>query len=466
MSPRRKTTGILTLGGAVVIAALLLTHAAPRARSARIGGNGVAGAGGLTVAARMESTYLLRGDHEAYLALTLNAPAAQAVQRPPLHVAIVLDRSHSMYEDDGTRIVNARAAAVQLIRSLQRGDRFAVIAYNHDAEVLYPDSPAEPAAVREAVAKIDALEPVGMTNIGAALQTGAAELQRTPMPGAVARIVLVSDGESNEGMLQSELPGLAASIAEQGVSITSVGIGLDFEEHTMTRIAGAGRGNYYFVEDTGQLAAMFADELGRLAQTTASEVSVAVAPAPGVTVLDAYGYPMQQREGTVIIPVADMNSGEQRKVVLRLRVDARTLGSMELGRIVTSFRAVATGEREQAALLASATVTDDPRLVRDNYDREAVRHVQRALTARAIDEANELYANGELEKAQQLLQSRQSDASGMAAQLGYQELDTEIGGSIGRAEGNFAAAPAAPGSAGGKRATKDNGADANDLYLK
>jgi Ca-activated chloride channel family protein len=414
------------------------------------------------VSARLESSHVLVGEHEAYLALTLNAPRIPDGARPPIHVAIVLDRSNSMNKDQGEKLIQARQAATQLIGTLTERDRFTVVVYNHEASILYADSAADARAKREAIQAISDLSAFGETNIADGLRLGADQLRRGPaMPGAVSRIVLLSDGEHTvpEVMLPWDIPKLAAQIAEHGISVSTVGIGLDFVEDIMTAIAVSGRGHYYFVEDASRLAAMFETELDRLAQTAATEVRVAVTPAPGVTVLDAYGYPMQQSGGAVLIPVADLKSAEQRKIVLRLRVAAAATGTMDIGRVETTFVQMATGARTRAEVTARAMVTRDAVLVTRYRDRDTVRQVEQALAARAIDEATALYQQGQAEAAQKRLEEQSIRIDGLADP----EMKQELAKPLSQAGGNFAAAPDAS-SDDGKRTQKGNRSTSNDLY--
>ena len=98
----------------------------------------------------------------------------------------------------------------------------------------------------------------------------------------IRRIVLISDGQANHGLYdRDELAQLAGETAARGVSISTVGVGLDFDEQTMLRLAEVGRGNYYFVEDTGALAAMFDRELSGLAETVAPTCGSRWRPGPG-----------------------------------------------------------------------------------------------------------------------------------------------------------------------------------------
>src|SRR5207248_10761227 len=86
-------------------------------------------------------------------------------------------------------------------------------------------------------------------------------------------------------------------------------------------IANVGHGNYYFVEDTANLPAMFARELGGLTATVATNVALRIDQSSEFEVVEAYGYPLARgADASAIIPIADLRAGETRKVGLHVRV--------------------------------------------------------------------------------------------------------------------------------------------------
>jgi len=462
MTPVRKTTGILVLAAAVACAALLLTAVRKTPPPAR-GSTGLAtNAAGLSVRAYLQSSHLLVGTHEAHVAVTIDAPKDPAQKvRPAMNVAIVIDHSGSMA---GEKLEHARQAAQRLVSLLSPRDRFAIIGYGSEVEVVFPSALATEQAKDAALAAIQRIYDDGGTNLSGGLTTGRAQILANPELESVARIVLISDGLANEGIVgREELAGLARDTASRGISITTVGVGLDFDERTMTQIAVSGRGNYYFVESSAMLAELFATELEKLGSTTATQVRVAIAPAPGVEILEAYGYPIQVEGGRVLIPIADLHSGEQRKVVLRTRVNAEKLGAMDLGAIHVTFLPTGSHEMARATIAWRAEVTDNQQLVLDGRDPEGMRYIERALNAKAIDEATVMYEQGDQAAAMQVLEKRRAAVKVIANELDDADLFREAEQVTGAASGNFAAAPARPTSTKGKRAQKANRANAYDL---
>jgi Ca-activated chloride channel family protein len=162
-------------------------------------------------------------------------------------------------------------------------------------------------------------------------------------------MVLMSDGQANEGVYdRGELAQLASDTATHGISISTVGVGLDFDEVTMQRLANVGHGSYYFVEDTANLAAMFSRELGSLSETVASQVGLVLTDGPGARIVEAYGYPMERVGSHAIIPIADLRAGETRKVVLRAQLAPAHTGPLTITELELAWQRIADGERARS----------------------------------------------------------------------------------------------------------------------
>jgi Ca-activated chloride channel family protein len=403
-----------------VIAALLMS---PRGASPL--NTPTAADDGMVVSARLVTGRILASAQEQNLAVTITAPM-QAVDesagRPPLSLAIVIDRSGSMH---GPAIENAKAAALSVLRQLDSRDAFAVVTYSSSSETVLPMQRATDTNKAAARAAIETIDDDGGTCISCGLETGATEVARSPVEGGLRRILLISDGQANEGLYdRDELAQLAANKAARGVSISTVGVGLDFDEHTMRRLAEIGRGNYYFVEDTVALSAMFSRELGNLSQTIASDVRLVATAGPGVRIEEAYGYPMSRAGGSVVVPVADLGAGETRKVVFRVTVAAAHEGSLVISQVDVGWHRVSDGAQRAAHTIAVVDVVDDPAAVAASVDPATMPIVEKALSARALEQAATAYENGQMEEATQVLDRRARAVRANAAYLGADTVES------------------------------------------
>ena len=393
------------------------------------------------MSARLVTQRILPGAQQQNLAVTITAasPSTDPPGRPPLSLAIVIDRSGSM---NGAPIENAKAAALSMLRQLDDRDAFSVVTYSSSSETVVAMERATEANKVAARAAIETIDDDGGTCISCGLETGSAELGRSPIAGGLRRILLISDGQANEGVYdRDELATLASTRAASGVSISTVGVGLDFDETTMRRLAEVGRGNYYFVEDTVALSAMFGRELGTLSQTVAADVRLVVTPLPGVRIEEAYGYPMTRAGDGVVVPVADLRAGESRKVVLRATVSAAQRGELTLAQVDVAWRRVSDGQAGALRTLAVVDVIDDPAAVAASVDPGTMQAVEKALSARALEDAAAAYDRGGAPAARQVLERRAQAVRANAAYLGRDTVEVLESASDGAIDG-FARAPA------------------------
>lgn len=437
IAARIRTSLVVGVAAGTIIAAAMMV---PRGPAFRPPDGTVSSTDDMELSARLATRRILPGAQQQNLAIAITAPGASDLSsgRPPLSLAIVIDRSGSMH---GPPIENAKAAALSMLRQLDSGDAFSVVTYSSSSQTVVAMQRATEAGKAAARAAIEAIDDDGGTCISCGLETGAAELGRSPVAGGLRRILLISDGQANEGVYdRDELAELAAREAATGASISTVGVGLDFDETTMRRLAELGRGNYYFAEDTAALSAMFERELGTLTRTVASDVQLLVIERPGIHVEDVYGYPMTRMAGGVVVPVADLRAGESRKVVLRLSVAAAHSGELVIADVALAWRRVSDGATGRARAIASADVVDDPAAVAASVDPPALQAIEQALSGRALEDAAAAYDRGGVSAAREILDRRSQAMRANAAYLGKDTVEA-LDAASGRALDGFAAAP-------------------------
>jgi Ca-activated chloride channel homolog len=395
----------------------------------------------MSLSARLITSRIQSRSHEQSLVVTITAPdqtVGLSPGRPPLALAIVIDRSGSMH---GAPIQNAKAAAQSVLRQLDDRDSFAIVTYSSGSQAVVPMQRASDANKAAAQTAIELIDDDGGTCISCGLEAGAAEIGRAPC-GGLRRLLLISDGQANEGIAdRDELARLAANAAARGMSLSAVGVGLDFDERTMRRLAEVGRGNYYFVEDTVALSQMFVRELGTLSQTTATDVRLAVTPGSGAQIEEAYGYPMSRDGVVVVVPIADLRPGETRKVVFRVALAAARGSARTIARIDVGWRRVVDGAQRTVHAIAEVDIVDDPAEIAASIDRDTVVAVEQARSARALEDAAAAYDSDGIAGVRQVLERRNQEVRASAAYLG-DEMVEELEAVSGAAIDGFATAPA------------------------
>jgi Ca-activated chloride channel family protein len=444
---RSKTASIIALAIATIVVAIWLVPRGTKRKSMGVPLAALHDPCAVVLSSRLTSTHVLVGHKDEHLAVTLRAPSCgQTLPRPPMTIAVVIDRSGSMM---GAPIEDARDAAHQLIDQLAPTDAFSIVTYSTGAELVAALARATDAAKRAAHRAIDAIDSDGGTNISAGLELAQQSINAGAAREGVRRLVLISDGQANEGTYdRAGLTRIAATTASSGISISTVGVGREFSEVTMTDLASAGRGNYYFVEDTARLAETFAAELGSAGKIVAADAELAITPAAGIEILEVYGYGAHLDGSTWFVPVADLAAGETRKIVARVRVRAEARGTLELATARLAYRPIDAHRLREVVATARAEVTGDVQLVRAGIDTGTVRLIEEAQTAKAIDEANMVYLREGYDGARAVLDTRMREVEARAADLGDGSIADKSVQAAELVKRNFAAAPSAAGPAG------------------
>lgn len=329
------------------------------------------------------------------LLLTITPPPADtSAVRPPLNLALVLDRSGSMGERN--KITFAREAAVFAVRELLPTDRVSVVAFDDKVEVVVANAPASDA--ESVVRKINAIHPRGSTALHGGWQEGARQVQAHRQTEGVNRVLLLSDGLANVGESRPDvIANEVHTFATAGVSTSTLGVGDDYNENLMEAVARSGDGNYYYVESPAQLPSIFRTELLGLSATAGVDVTLALEPRAGVTVADVLTECDKTPDGRLRLP--NLVCGVPVRVVLRLNVPALS-GEQDLLRFRLDWHAPKDDIRQSAE--TRLVLPAVPGAVWDGLaeNAEVKEHMLLHVVARQKQEAAKAVEAGDFQLAQ------------------------------------------------------------------
>jgi Ca-activated chloride channel family protein len=200
-------------------------------------------------------------------------------------------------------------------------------------------------------------------------------------------LVLVSDGNANQGITDpNALAAIAKHAHQEGITVSTLGVGLDFNEDLLTQMAQVAGGGYYYARDGESIAAAFDKELSGITKLAARNVEVGLDLGKGVTISEVYGYRTEMRRGRTVITVGDMAGGERRRVLVQLSTPAGE-GKIDISNVVLSYTAAASEDtREHQAMLTVAATSSDGELA-NGEKREVVEAFEAAFAARARETA-------------------------------------------------------------------------------
>lgn len=246
----------------------------------------------------------------------------------PLNVALVLDRSGSMAGDPFRNMIGA---AETFVNQLRDGDRVSVIAFSDGVYEAVPPLVIDPATRNAAVASIRGLRDGGGTNFSGGLLAGLYEVFTAFQYWQVNQVVLFSDGQPNIGITSSaELARIAERAAEHGVSVTTIGFGMEHDELLMQGIADASGGYYYYVDKPADFRQIFEREAGAILRSAARATEVAFTLPASVQLEDVIGYDYIVANGTVWVRMGSIPHGEERYVVFKMRPSGQGPVAMQL----------------------------------------------------------------------------------------------------------------------------------------
>jgi Ca-activated chloride channel family protein len=303
------------------------------------------------------------------------------VKRTPLNLAVVLDRSGSM---TGAKIEKARQAAMGLVDQLAPGDLFSLIAYSDFAEVLVPAQELED---KEAVkSRISRIRPGGSTALYAGVELGATQIQRHLSSRRINRVILLSDGLANVGPSSTqELRQLGHALCERGISVSTIGVGDDYNEDLMAGLAEASDANYYYVKDTERLPGIFAKELGELVTVAAREVRIEIICPKGVRPIGPIGRPEVFSGQKASVQLSQLALEQNRYLFLRCLVNEP---QPEIAAVTVRYTDELNGGTEQSlSERARVRFTEDESVAAKSERAEIVAQKELLLTAVAKDAA-------------------------------------------------------------------------------
>ena len=343
-----------------------------------------------------------QGDGYAYFDVWIQAcPAQGRTQRQPLDIALVLDTSGSM---GGQKIQKARAAADYLLRVLNANDRLSLVTYNTHVAIQFPLTAVTHANRQWMASRIHNIYASGMTNLAGGLDIGVRQLTQVSERNAVSRVILISDGLANVGITApSSLNGMAAAARRRRASVTTMGVGLQFNELLLQSMAEYGGGRYHYISRARDLVAIFRQEVQGAQAIVATSLNLQVTGCAGCRIESVPGYAIHRRAGSAIVAVRDLAGGETMKALVKVRLPHATPGNREIG-LSLSYNASRLKNRSfQQRGRVRFNVTADRAKVHRTIDSRVAGRVARVHANQLANRAMKAYQFGNTIVAGQLL---------------------------------------------------------------
>ncbi|MEP3479168.1 MAG: VWA domain-containing protein [Fuerstiella sp.] len=312
--------------------------------------------------------------------------------RANVNLAIVMDKSGSM---QGEKIKRAREAAIDAIQLLSKDDIVSIVTYDSTVNVLVPATKLTDKQM--VIDRIKQIQPKGNTALFAGVSKGAAEVRKFLDKERVNRVILLSDGLANVGPASpGELGDLGKSMIEENISVSTLGLGLGYNEDLMAQLAKTSGGNHLFIEEASELADIFRSEFDDVLSVVAQEVDVTVTIPKGIRPVRVLGNAAEVNGQQIVTRLAQIYSEQDRHVVIEVELPANeTAAKLQLAKVKVTYANMKSHESDELSGKTVIAFSDDAKTVEASLNSDVLADVvalvsseQNKLATKFLDEGN------------------------------------------------------------------------------
>ncbi|XWX05067.1 DnaJ domain-containing protein [Aggregatilineales bacterium SYSU G02658] len=369
-------------------------------------------------------------------------PAPQIGEAAPketyINLTLILDVSNSM---KGPRIERLKMAAQRIIDELSNHDVISVVVFNDRATVIVPAVAAhDKAAIKARISMINAS---GGTEIFKGLQAGIEQNRIYADSNRLNSVILLTDGHTFGD--QDQCLQLANEVASEGIVISAMGLGSDWNDQFLDELASSTGGSSAYISSADMILNFFKDHIKSLSNAFAERLQMSIAPDPDIRLDMAFRLmpsPQPYNCESHILPLSSLQANRPISVLLQFtlppnmpktfRTFVRIVVSGEiLQNVQPHFKAVSdvsleVSDRPQTAdppaiimeALSKLTLYRLQEKARDALEKgdidEATRRLQ-SLATRLLELGNNELAQATMAEVQRVQQTRALSNEGRVA---------------------------------------------------
>jgi Mg-chelatase subunit ChlD len=357
--------------------------------------------------------------------LGLTTPRAiESKDLPPLNIVLVVDESGSM---SGSKIQYLKQALHAFVERFRKTDKITIVGFEQEARVILES--VEKTKIHEITRAIDCIHAQGSTNLHAGLMCGYRMALKHFDEARTNRVIFLTDGNANVGVTESaDIARESKNCIKRGISLVTIGLGVDFNHGLLRELADSGRGVMHYVGDAQDIKKTFVDEIDSVLAPAARKVKLTISFAGDSAKPKFYGYRSEKEhsqdkgkkgdkrdhKSEYVFRLDDLSHGATQVVIAKLpKTNSKITGSATL-----TYVDAVTSEK-----VSTTIKLDSKPKKRDVNQRSIKRNYAIALVAEAIRSAAEASNNGDNKQAEKRLAKGIEKAKGICSKPGDKNVN-------------------------------------------
>lgn len=368
-----------------------------------------------------QRSYIGEKGQKTYLKIDLEGIKKEDTERTPVNIAIVIDKSGSM---SGSKLAQAKEAAIMAVERLGRDDYVSIITYSSEVDVLMPSTRVtSPTEFRHRIRNIRSN---GQTALYAGTKRGIRELEAYLDANRVNRVILLSDGLANVGPSKpSDLEALGQMAGAKGISITTIGLGLGFNEDLMTKLAYASDGNHAFVRHERDLVNIFNKEFGDVLSVIAQDIEIIIECEVGIRPIRLLGRQAEISGQTIKVKLNQLYGAQSKHLIIEAELDeAYEEGDRNYANVKVDYRSMKKKSRESLSVETKINFTKSKERAEKTINKKVMSSVVEQIATEKNEQAVKLRDKGDIKRARAMLKSNADYLSKKAQSLGGDYANT------------------------------------------
>jgi len=329
---------------------------------------------------------------------------APLTKRLPINLSIVLDKSGSMASHD--KMENAKKGAIEIVERLTKEDILSVIVYDSQPRVLIS---AQPVRDKHKIIKlISSVCAGGNTALYGGVSFGASEVRKYSGKDYIPRVILLSDGLANVGPQSTgELADLGRSLSKEDITVTTVGVGLDYNEDLMAALANESGGNSYFASTSSELPKIFAEEIGETMTLMARNVKIRLDCPEEIAPVRIIGRKGEVSGNSMEVVINNLYGKNEKYALFEILLPKRKDGvTIQAASINVEYRDPHTKKVLSEQREVTIQYSRDNDLIEGKKNKDIIKEVALTRTSEIKREAIKFSDQGDYGKAAQLIEER------------------------------------------------------------